>query len=247
MSAKDLFSENAVNYASFRPDYPPSLYHFIFDQVKDFYTAWDCATGNGQAAKVLSDQFDRVYATDISGKQMANGYQATNIVYSVSPAEKTSFPDQQFDLITVAQAAHWFRLPDFYKEVYRVAKADSVIALWGYGVLSVNPDFDTQLNNFYQDIIGPYWDVERNLIDQQYRTIPFPFDEISVPDFQFIKLWNRAQLEGYLNTWSAVQKFIQTNSFNPVTEFMRSHARLLDDGSQKVRFPLFVRIGRVRK
>ena len=245
MKAKDLFSGNASDYAAFRPDYPAALFQFIFNQVKKLDAAWDCGTGNGQAAKVLAEKFKAVYATDISEKQMASGFQAPNIFYSTSPAEKTLFPDQQFDLITVAQAAHWFKLDEFYKEVNRVAKPNAVVAIWGYGLLSINPTFDVALAEFYKNVIGPYWDPERKLIDQHYQTIQFPFAEIEAPNFQFAKQWDLAQLEGYLTTWSAVQKFIKANGSNPVLAFMESTKSSLSNELVEVRFPLFMRIGLV--
>jgi SAM-dependent methyltransferase len=245
MSPKDLFSSNANQYATFRPDYPNDLFDFIFSHVTSFSSAWDCATGNGQAAKVLARKFDQVQATDISEKQMESGFRSANITYSISPAEKSNFPDQSFDLITVAQAAHWFKLELFYQEVKRVAKPGCIVALWGYGLLSVNPDFDVQLKDFYKNVVGPYWDPERILIDASYATIPFPFQEINCPDFSFTKQWNITHLEGYLNTWSATQKYIATNKSNPVTEFISASATAFGEGAQEVKFPLFMRLGRV--
>jgi SAM-dependent methyltransferase len=245
MNAKDLFSANAGEYSVYRPDYPAELYDFIFHHVPAFECAWDCGTGNGQAAKVLATQFEKVYATDISEKQLANAAQEKNLIYSVSSAEKTGFPDNYFDLITVAQAAHWFRLDDFYKEVERVAKPNAILAIWGYGLLKVNSEFDKKLDIFYQNVIGPYWDPERRLIDQRYQTIPFPFEEIEAPNFYFKKQWSLSQLEGYLSTWSAVQKFIKANSFNPVVDFLRANQNLLGGDLLEIEFPLFMRIGRV--
>jgi SAM-dependent methyltransferase len=245
MTTKDLFSSHANQYATFRPDYPNELYEFIFRQVTSFSSAWDCATGNGQAAKVLSEKFDRVHATDISEKQMANGFQAANIVYSVSPAEKTNFQDQTFDLITVAQAAHWFKLDLFYEEVKRVAKPGCVLAIWGYGLLRVNPVFDEQLHDFYKNVVGPYWDPERRLIDESYATIPFPFQEITCPRFSFTKQWNITHLAGYLNTWSATQKYVAATHSSPVGQFIAANARSFGEGTQEIRFPLFIRLGRV--
>ncbi len=247
MNTKDLFSGNASEYAAFRPDYPSELYDFIFSHITHFNTAWDCGTGNGQAAKILSGKFENVFATDISDKQMAKGFMANNIFYSVSAAEKTSFPDHQFDLITVAQAAHSFKLEEFYEEVNRVSKPDAVLAIWGYGLLSVNPEFDNHLQHFYKNVIGSYWDPERKLIDEEYKTIPFPFNEIFPPKFNFTKQWSLAQLEGYLTTWSAVQKFIKAKSTNPVSEFIRSTQSLFGVGLKEVRFPLFMKIGFVKK
>ena len=220
MTSKDLFSGHAQQYAVFRPDYPKALYDFIFSHVIDFSAGWDCATGNGQAAKELASRFKKVCATDISEKQMANGFQADNIQYSVSPAEKTNFSDNTFSLITVAQAAHWFKLNEFYEEVKRVAKSKCVLAIWGYGLLCVNPEFDIQLQKFYKEVVGPYWDPERKLIDASYQTIPFPFREIQTPVFLFTKQWSIDHMQGYLSTWSAVQKYVKTNGHDPVPDFI---------------------------
>jgi SAM-dependent methyltransferase len=247
LTTKDLFSSNAPQYAAFRPDYPAALYDFIFSHVKDFSTAWDCATGNGQAAKELSSRFQQVYGTDISEKQMLSGHQASNIHYLVSPAEQNNFPDNFFDLITVAQAAHWFNLDKFYDEIKRVAKPNAVLAIWGYGLLNVNPAFDQKLLKFYRDVVGPYWDPERKLIDESYQTIPFPFREIESPGFSFTKPWNIQHLQGYLGTWSAVQKYIKANGHDPVSVFIDESAESFGNGVQEVRFPLFLRLGIVEK
>src|SRR5689334_8071156 len=104
---KDLFSQQAKTYAKYRPSYPPELFDYILQFVEEKNSAWDCATGNGQAAVALSGYFKKVEATDLSKGQIDNAVQKENIRYSVCPAEETSFPDDQFDLITVAQAYHW--------------------------------------------------------------------------------------------------------------------------------------------
>ncbi|HEX6226203.1 MAG TPA: class I SAM-dependent methyltransferase, partial [Chryseolinea sp.] len=122
---KDLFSSHSKIYAAFRPTYPKALYEFIFQHVGGKNSAWDCATGNGQVAKYLSYYFDKVYATDISQQQLDQAAREENIFYSKTPAERTGFPDDQFDLITVAQALHWFDRDSFYSEALRVAKPNA--------------------------------------------------------------------------------------------------------------------------
>jgi ubiquinone/menaquinone biosynthesis C-methylase UbiE len=118
---KDLFSKQAATYAQFRPTYPTRLFDFILQNVENKQIAWDCATGNGQAAKVLAEHFEQVFATDMSQKQIDNAAQADNIVYSVSKAEVTDFADNTFDLITVAQAVHWFDLEGIWGEFDRLS------------------------------------------------------------------------------------------------------------------------------
>lgn len=243
-NVKDLFSEHSKLYSQFRPMYPNALYEFIFSQVTNFDTAWDCGTGNGQSARVLNKKFKKVLATDISAKQIEQAYQADTIFYSVC-GEKTSFDESSIDLVTVAQAIHWFNVDAFYQEVNRVAKPNAILAVWGYSLLSINPEIDPLLYNFYKNVVGSYWDKERHLVDEQYKTIPFPFEEIPTPDFDFSFEWTSEQLAGYLTTWSATRKYMQVNEVNPVIKLMEDITPLWKENSMRVTFPLFVRMGRI--
>lgn len=244
--AKDRFSNHARQYAAFRPTYPKELYDFIFNHVKKFDKAWDAGTGNGQVARDLSTKFKKVVATDISEKQLTNAFPADNIFYSVA-GEETTLPDKQIDLITVAQAIHWFDIPKFYREVNRVASNDAVLAVWGYSLLTISPEIDKILTHFYTHVVGPYWDKERKLIDEQYKTIPFLFEEIATPEFNFSFDWTLAELEGYLTTWSSVQKFIQANRHNPVDDFMQEIEQFWKRDKMTIHFPLFLRLGKIHK
>ncbi len=242
--SKDLFSNHAHQYAVFRPTYPKDLYDFIFGHVKNFESAWDAGTGNGQVARDLSSRFKKVFATDISSKQLENAYQIENISYSLA-GETTTFSENSFDLICVAQAIHWFDREKFYAEVKRVAKTDAPIAIWGYGLLSVNPEIDFLIKDFYVNIIGPYWDKERRLIDEGYKTISFPFKEIETPQFLFSLYWTLAELQGYLNTWSSVQKFIREKNTNPVEKLIAQIQPLWKSEKTEIKFPLFLRLGKI--
>jgi len=242
--SKDRFSAHSKQYATFRPTYPKELYDFIFTHVKKFNNAWDCGTGNGQVARDLSSRFKNVFATDISEGQLANAYQANNIFYSKA-GETTNFPDQSIDLITVAQAIHWFDIPKFYEEVKRVAGPDALLAVWGYSLLNITPEIDELILHFYTQTVGPYWDVERKLIDQQYKTIPFPFVEIPAPEFKFSFDWTLNEFEGYINTWSSVQKYIKANQVNPVDELIKKIRPLWKNKRQRINFPLFLRLGKL--
>jgi SAM-dependent methyltransferase len=241
---KDLFSSHAKLYASFRPSYPEALYDFLLMHVKERGTAWDCATGNGQAAGILAKYFRKVHATDISEKQLKEAVRADNIYYEVSAAEKTTFPDHDFDLITVAQALHWFDVANFYQEVKRVGKPGALLAVWGYNLLSIEAEIDPLIRHFYRDVVGPYWDPARKLVDEAYRTIDFPFREIEPPALAIELDWNLAQLQGYLESWSATQNYIKANSRNPVSDVIHDLQRYWSNHEQKhVTFPIFMRAG----
>lgn len=246
---KDNFSNYAAAYAAFRPVYPAELYDFLLSLVPEKTRAWDCGCGNGQVAGVLSDYFKLVEATDISQKQLDHAIRKPNINYQLAPAEKVNIDSGSIDMVTVAQAIHWFDFDAFYKEVYRVCKPGSVIAAWCYSLLSINEKVDQVIQHFYTDTLGDqYWDAERRLIDDHYHSIPFPFEEISAPEFSIRVSWTFEHLIGYLNSWSAVQHFIRGNKENPVEKIT---SQLRDGWRQKekleVVFPLFLRVGRIKQ
>lgn len=248
---KDNFSKQSTGYSRFRPVYPQDLYSEILSHLAELDTCWDCATGNGQIASVLASSFKQILASDISKNQLKNAVVADNVEYVCCRAESTPFADNSFDLITVGQAVHWFDHQHFNDEVQRVAKDNAVIALIGYGLMFVEAEFDRLLWAFYTDVLGDYWDPERRFIDEGYRNVPFPFEEIPLRQEHSIKTtWNRSQLVGYLRTWSSVVRYIDKNGVDPVEAF---ESQLIgsnawsDMEEKEVTFPLFVKLGRIVK
>jgi ubiquinone/menaquinone biosynthesis C-methylase UbiE len=205
---KDLFSNDSKGYAISRPKHPRSLFDFLVGLVRHRNLAWDCATGNGQAAAVLSEYFEHVIASDASKEQIENAEPRNNIRYEVFPAERTNIDDSRVDLITIAQALHWFNLDDFYKEAKRVLRKDAndgggggVIAAWAYGLHSVSREIDKITQFLYEDVLGSYWPKERKIVENRYQDISFPFEDIETPVFQIELDWSLSELLGYLYTW----------------------------------------------
>ena len=246
MAIKDYFSQQSKVYAAFRPTYPDNLYEFIFHHLKNRDVAWDCATGNGQVARKLSTVFSKVFATDISQQQIAEGFPADNIFYSVSSAEKTSFEENQFDLITVGQALHWINTSEFYREVNRTAKQGALLAVWGYSLLRIDAKIDERFDDFYFNIVGPYWDAARKLVEEKYKGVPFPFEEISSPEFFIEAKWSLDQFSGYLSSWSSTRQYIKENGKDPVPDFIETVKPLWKaDETKAIRFPVFLKLGKV--
>lgn len=241
---KDNFSVQSAAYAQFRPTYPQELYDFLFSLVLQQNTAWDCATGNGQVARILAKDFDQVFATDISENQLKHAVQKENISYLLQSSDKSTFPDATFDLITVAQAIHWFSFDDFYAEVKRTLKPAGIIAVFGYGVMRINAQVDPVIHKLYKGILGGYWDEERKYIDEGYLSIPFPFQEFSVPQLSIQTTWNFDQLIGYLNTWSALQHYKKANNSSPLTALMSELESAWGTGDKEVNFPILLRVGK---
>ncbi|MEO0331180.1 MAG: class I SAM-dependent methyltransferase [Bacteroidota bacterium] len=245
---KDNFSVQASSYARFRPTYPDDMLRYINDQASRHQIAWDVGTGNGQVAVWLADHFKHVYATDISENQLVHAPKRKNIYYQLVAAEEVQFAKNQFDLVTVGQAVHWFDIDRFYQVVQCSLKPKGVIALFGYTFLRISPAIDEVIYHLYQTILGKYWDEERRLVEQEYQSISFPFREIMAPEFHYTTQWMLDQLFGYLNTWSAVQHYRQDHDDNPVNLVEQNLSQAW--GKVKLRevcFPMFLRLGKNHK
>lgn len=243
---KDNFSSQSKAYATFRPSLPDDVYRFILQQVQAFDLAWDVGTGNGQTAVKLADHFTKVFATDISENQLANATQRPNIVYKKEPAEASSLESGSVDLVTIAQAIHWFDFDNFYKEVRRVAKPGGIIAAFTYSLLQVeNRQVNDLIDHFYWNDTHAYWDEERKYVDDGYRTIPFPFKEIEAPAFGMHYEWNSGQLLGYLNTWSASLHYHKKTGRTLTQDFLEDKlsAVIAPGETIKITFPIHMRIG----
>ncbi|MBL7934329.1 MAG: class I SAM-dependent methyltransferase [Bacteroidia bacterium] len=243
---KDNFSGNSNLYAAYRPTYPDALFEFLYSKLSKIDSAWDVGTGNGQVARVLSEKFDSVFATDISNDQLSNAFKADNIFYSCQAAEHTSFESHCFDLITVAQAIHWFDFDKFYSEVRRTAKPGALIAVLGYGQHFVETEIDAIMDIFYNKTLRPYWDAERRYVDEHYATIPFPFKELNVPEFSLRLQWSFDQYIGYLSTWSALKHYKKQKGEDPLLEYsknLKTYWKM--DEIKTVQFPVLFRLGEV--
>jgi SAM-dependent methyltransferase len=246
---KDLFSRQSAHYARYRPSYPKELFQYILPFVEGRDCAWDCATGNGQAAVELALHFRQVIATDISSEQLEHAVPKENIRYALTPAERTSFPDNSFDLITVATAYHWLKPELFFTEATRVGKPGAVVAIWAYNLLRAEEEsLNRVIDDLYCNLTGPYWDMERRHVEQSYASVDFRFQPLPSRDFTIRVEWNRDDLLGYLATWSSVQRYEQHLGTSPIPRMEeRIRETWPDDSLQSFRFPLFLRMGTVRK
>jgi ubiquinone/menaquinone biosynthesis C-methylase UbiE len=244
----DHFSKVAARYADFRPHYPAALFDYLATLVPKDSTVWDCACGNGQASSDLAARFLKVFATDGSRDQIASAAPRPNLEYRVALAEQSGLPNHSVQLLTIAQALHWFDLPRFYSEARRVVAPGGVIAAWAYGIDEVEGDAVNQIvQDFYFNIVGPYWPPQRKIVEDGYRSISFPFDEIAPPSFRMQTLWDLQQLLGYFSTWSATNRLIKSTGKNPLPPLAAVLEKVwIDPTSPKtVTWPLSLRIGRV--
>jgi ubiquinone/menaquinone biosynthesis C-methylase UbiE len=241
---KDHFSKQAAGYARFRPRYPQKLFDYLGSIAPSRQVAWDCGTGNGQAAVGLASVFDRVIATDASEKQIANAQSHERVEYRVAPAENSGIGSATIDLIMVAQALHWFDLDRFYAEARRVLKAGGILAASAYNLLHVESAIDEVVNRYYYKVVGRFWPPERKLVEQ-FADLPFPFHKVDAPRFEMTAQWNLDHLLGYLQTWSSTQLFIAANGSDPLEQIVAELRAAWGDSqrTRNVNWPLVLRIG----
>jgi SAM-dependent methyltransferase len=245
-SFKDHFSGHAADYRAFRPEYPPELFAFLASASPGRELAWDCGTGNGQAAVGLADHFSRVFATDASAGQLAEAEPHPRVEYAVAPAEACPLPDRVADLVTATQALHWFDHDRFYAEVRRVCRPGGLLAATCYFAPSVGPEVDPVLRR-WEAFIRPYWTPERVWVDEGYRTIPFPFPELPAPRFELTAAGPLANFLGYLGTWSATKQYVKRHGEDPLDRFGPEFAAAWGDPNavRTLRWAFNVRLGRV--
>ena len=243
---EDHFSGHSDQYAQSRPHYPEEIYAYLASIAPACSLAWDCGTGNGQAARGLAKYFDKVYATDASAEQIAHAHAHEKVEYRVEPAEHISLEAASVDLVTVAVAIHWFNFDEFYLEVKRVLKTGGVLAAWTYNSVEISPQLDPLIWHYYREIVGPYWPERIRYIEDRYQTIPFPFEEITPPSFVMEINWSLIQLAGFLDSWSATQRYKAQKGSHPLELIWpRLLAAWGNENDQRlVRWPLHFRIGR---
>jgi SAM-dependent methyltransferase len=241
------FGAHAREYHRFRPTYPLELSERLADLSPDRRLAWDCGTGNGQAAVQLARRFARVIATDASQEQIVEAESHPFVEYRVAPAERSGLEGSSVDLVTVAQALHWFDLDRFYAEVRRVARPRAVLAVWCYSLMESAAEIDREILHFYTAVVGPYWPKERVHVDALYRDLPFPFEEIAMPSLAMECEWTLADVLGYVDTWSPVRIYRRERGADPLAELAEPLARAWGSAEvrRRVRFPLHFRVGRM--
>jgi len=247
LSFKDHFSKLAAQYAAFRPQYPSALFDYIASLCPERKAAWDCACGSGQATLALAERFDSVVGTDASAQQVEAASAHSRVLYRVASAENSGLAAQSVNLVTAAQALHWFDLERFYSEVERVLKNNGVLAVWGYGVLQVEGD---ELNRialqFHHDTLGPHWPAERKIVESGYRTLPFPLTEITPPPFELSVKWPLERLLGYFRSWSATGRYVAQHGVDPVdsigTEMEKHWGN--PETERAITWPLALRVSR---
>ena len=243
---RDHFSGHAAAYAAARPGYPDALFAWLAAQAPSRAQAWDAGCGNGQASVGLARYFDAVFATDPSRAQIASAAPAPGLRYAVEPAERCSLADGSVDLVTVAQAYHWFEHEAFCREARRVLRTGGVVAVWSYARSSVTPAVDALFDALHDDILFEDWPAGREHVLDRYRQLPFPFDPVAAPELEMVEGWSLPQYLGYLRSWSASQRHLARTGTDAVSALEPAFLAAWGEPAHRraVRWPLLLRAGR---
>jgi len=240
---KDHFSSHARDYASYRPGYPEELFDFVASLPSHRGTVWDVGTGSGQAALGLAERFERVIGTDPSAQQLEHAEPHPRVEYRVAPAESSGLPDASVDLVAAAQAFHWFDFDCFFAEARRVLAPGGAVVVWTYNLARVSPPVDAWTDRLAHGIVGPYWPPERKWVNEEYRTIPFPFPEVEAPSFFHRERWDLERYLLYIGTWSACQRYARETGSDAIAENRRDAEPLWGDPREEriISWPIFLR------
>jgi SAM-dependent methyltransferase len=243
---KDHFSSHAAAYAAYRPTYPPELAGWMASIAPSPSLALDVGAGSGQLTALLAEHFDRVVATDPSAPQIESAVRMSNIDYRVAPAEQSDLSGASVDLLTAAQAAHWFDLPAFFAEARRLLKPDGAIVLISYAGMEHSTRIEPLIDAFRLETLKSYWPAERQLVENGYRDILLPFEPIAAPAFFIEVHWPLAAMIGYLDTWSAIRAMERDQGRGMFNDFLAELTKTwgAPETKRRIRWPLAIIAGR---
>jgi SAM-dependent methyltransferase len=242
---QDHFSGLARRYADFRPRYPGALFDYLATLATRDQLVWDCACGSGQATIDLAARFEKIIATDGSAQQIVSAPRCDHVEYRVALADQSGLEDESIGLVTIAQALHWFNGGDFFAEVERVLKPGGTLTAWVYGTSQIEGDgMDAIVQDYYANVVRPYWPPEWKIIEGRYRAIRLPFPEIKTPSFRMEELWRLDQLLGYFSSWSATNRFVEATGRDPIEPLRHNLAMVWGEPerARRVVWPLTLRV-----
>jgi len=244
---ENFFAPIASEYARYRPSYPDALFAWLAQVAPGRQLAWDCATGTGQAAASLVEHMEQVVATDSSAEMLEQAPAHPRITYRQADALASGLERGSMDLVTVANAMHWFHGQAFEQEVRHVLRPGGVIAAWSFAFASITPAVDLLTRRMHNVIVDPFWIGPNRIVEHGYVDLHFPFTPIEAPAFTMVSHLDLATLEGYMRTWSASVKYQAHHGVDPVSLV---HAELFEAWGdpaavRDVHWKLNLRVGRV--
>ncbi len=159
------FSSRVENYVRYRPSYPKEVLDLLRNScglTPDSVIA-DVASGTGIFTRILLENGNRVFGVEPNpdmrraGEEYLASYERFTSV--AGTAEATTLADDSLDIITAAQAAHWFDRAQARREFVRILKPRGwTVLIWNERQTDTTPflrDYEDLLLTYgtdYQEV-----------------------------------------------------------------------------------------------
>jgi ubiquinone/menaquinone biosynthesis C-methylase UbiE len=197
------FSSRVDNYVRYRPGYPPAVMDLLKKEcgLTPNAVIADVASGTGLFTSMLLENGNRVFGVEPNSEMRKAGEEFLaaypHFTSVEGTAEATTLADHSVDLVTAAQAAHWFDRPKARHEFIRILKpAGWTVLLWNERRVDSTPflrDFEHLLIRYGTD----YQSVRHERTTQEIETFfaPSPFHSRT---FEYLQQFDYPALEGRL-------------------------------------------------
>jgi ubiquinone/menaquinone biosynthesis C-methylase UbiE len=197
------FSSRVRDYVRYRPSYPKQIVEMLERECglnTDSVIA-DIASGTGIFTRLLLEHGNRVFGVEPNpdmrgaGEEFLKEYPKFTSV--AGTAEAATLPDGSLDLITVAQAAHWFNRDTAMPEFQRILRpAGYLVLIWNDRKMA-----GSRFSEEYEQLVVKYGtdysEVQRlgRTIDGKEFFQEFKCEKRVLPNYQD---FNYEELEGRL-------------------------------------------------
>jgi hypothetical protein len=116
------------------------------------------------------------------------------------------------------------------------------MAVWCYGLESVDENVDRVTHKLHDDMLDPYW-PKRTIEDHTYGKLELPFDELPRKTFRMEMTWTLEQFLESFRTWSASLFYKEDKGIDPLDLLAEEFAAAWGDPAQprRVTWPVYVR------
>lgn len=186
-AASTGFALSAEAYERGRPGYPPEALAWLFErlQLESGRTVVDLAAGTGKLTRALAESGAEVVAVEPVAEMRSLIGPSFTVLDGT--AEAIPLMDSSADVVTVAQAFHWFQGDAALAEIHRVLRSSGAVALVWNRRLPEDP-----VNDAIEAIIAPYREdtpaYRSGVWRAAFERTPFfgPFDERQFPNLQVL-------------------------------------------------------------
>jgi SAM-dependent methyltransferase len=203
LNPTERFSSRVENYIRYRPGYPAQVLQMLNREcgLASTWTIADIGSGTGFLSKLLLENGNRVFGVEPNadmrraGERFLQPY--ANFVSVAGSAEGTTLPDHCVEMVTAAQAAHWFDRRNARREFVRILKpAGWAVLIWNERKTDASP-FLAAYENLLLTYGTDYREVrhEHTTGDIENFFSPSPFRSEFLPNHQD---FDYAALEGRL-------------------------------------------------